>query len=102
MEFKGTKNWRLRELSDGNKFIEADLPDPKHHFPRIEVGMEDYGDHNGYTEKLRNADITLQSKAPEMLEMLENVLHEYRVNRNTSESDLGYSIEQLIKEATTV
>lgn len=70
-----TKNWRIKFLGEDEEslfFIEADLPDAEKngHYPRIEVMMEDYGDHNGYTREIRMADAKLIVAAPEMLEAL--------------------------------
>lgn len=101
MEFKGTKNWRIRK-HDNFFFIEADLPnaDKNGFYPRLEVMQEDFGDHNGYTKKLRLADALLISKAPEMLEMLIKCRDYFLLKSGEQAENNADAIEQLIKEAT--
>lgn len=93
-KFKGTKNWRIRTLSDGMFFIEGDLPNPGDHHPRTEVMCEDFGDHNGYTREMRMADAQLISKAPEMYDILFRLSVYEHVDFE--------EIQKLVKQATEV
>lgn len=82
-----TKNWRIRTFSDDKNsmfFIEADLPDAEKngHYPKIELMMEDYGDHNGYTREIRMADAKLIVAAPIMLEALQHIVEYWNRDRN--------------------
>lgn len=81
-----TKNWRIREINEYVFFIEADLPDAEKngHFPIIEVMMEDFGEHNGYTREIRMADAKLIVAAPEMLEALQHIAEYWNRDRNDS------------------
>lgn len=68
-----TENWRIRRAPDSEFFfVEADLPNAVEngHYPRVEVMQEDYGDHNGYTKEIREADAELIVDAPKLLEAL--------------------------------
>lgn len=123
-EFKGTKNWRIRESGNGFLFIEADIPNAEEngHYPRTEVMAEDYGDHSGYTETMRKHDAKLIACAPEMLEKLTSILHMSEdqgvegctwgdTDMSSTDVVYGYNLalehvkqglEELIKKATTI
>lgn len=110
-----TKNWRIKFLGEDEEslfFIEAELPDAEKtgHYPRIEVMMEDYGDHNGYTREIRMADAKLIVAAPEMLEALKEAkaaLEIFRADKVIPEGEfvpysvLAYrAVIEAIKKAT--
>jgi hypothetical protein len=71
-----TRNWRIRKTADNFFFVEGDLPEPVKDsaYPTVEVLMEDYGEHNGYTEELRMEDAKLIVAAPGMQEAIKDVL----------------------------
>jgi len=113
-----TKNWRIRDIDEHMFFVEADLPNAEEngHYPRIEVMMEDFGDHNGYTREFRRSDaelivdanLTIQScgllpselkkQNDEMREVLKKVLTIIE-NQDSIDysSPLHYEIEDAIK-----
>ena len=76
MDFKGTKNWRIRYADpqdlDSFFFIEADL-EKEGFYPRIEVMQEDFGEHNGYDKEIRLADAKLIIAAPKMLDFIDKI-----------------------------
>ena len=69
-----TQNWRIRYIEDFF-FVEADLPNAEEggFYPRLEVMQEDFGDHNGYTRRLRMEDAVIIAFAPEMLSILQDI-----------------------------
>lgn len=92
--FKGSKGkWTVQEDSDSNGYINV-LTDYYHGSIPLRVTV--YGDvvisGSGVTEQAK-ADALLISKAPEMLEMLEDI-------KDYLGSDVRSKVEQLIKEAT--
>lgn len=110
-----TKNWRIRNTGDDEDsmfFIEADLPDAEKngHYPRVELMMEDYGDHNGYTHEIRMADAKLIVAAPDMLQALKDAqvaLEIYGGNKKVKKGEfvpsvvLAYrTVTKAIKKAT--
>ncbi|PVH26975.1 hypothetical protein [Sphingobacterium corticibacter] len=103
MEFKGTKNWRIRR-SDGFFFIEADLPNAEQNgnYPRIEVMQEDYGDHNGYTEEIRSYDAQLISKSQQMLDFINRLSGEMLRNDFVLNEAWYDQAQQLIRSATQI
>ena len=58
-------------------FIEGDLPNAEDNFSKVEVMMEDFGDHNGYTEELRKEDAELIVRAPKMDEAIRDILETF-------------------------
>lgn len=71
-----TKNWRIRHIDENMFFIEGDLPNAEQngHYPRVEVMMEDFGEHNGYTKEIRMVDAELIISAPNMRDAINDVL----------------------------
>ena len=104
MEFKGTDNWRIREVSDGFFFIESDLPNVQKngHYPRIEVMQEDFGEHNGYTREMRMSDARLISNAPGMLDFINRLSGEMLRNDFVLDEKWYDQAKQLIKSATQI
>jgi len=99
-EFKGSINWRVRKANEDFFFVEADLPnnEDEKYYPRLEVMQEDFGDHNGYTYEMRMHDAQLISCAPEMLDMLQNIVD----TLESGDTPHVYQIQDLITKATTI
>jgi len=69
---KHTKGeWKVRFIGE-DAFIEA--IEPKNHIGKIEILMEDWGEHNGYPKEQRDADAKLIAAAPSLLKALNNML----------------------------
>lgn len=92
-EFKGTKGeWTLPHFANN----EAECNCKYILNPMYEgcIATVEYGEYNPPLEEAK-ANALLISKAPEMLEMLNNILEDYDYARQNWEK-----LEQLIKEAT--
>lgn len=69
MGFKGTQGkWEVRMIGE-DCFVEG--VEPKNQVGKIEILMDDYGDHSGYPIEQKLADALLISASPELLEALQ-------------------------------
>ena len=80
-EFKGTTGkWEVRFMNPNgcntdngecDMFIEAQ--EPKSNIGKIEVLMEDFGEHSGYPREQKLADAKAIAQVPEMVKLLERL-----------------------------
>ena len=91
-EFKGTKGeWYIRFMNmsqsdDGECDVFIEAKEPKSHIGKIEVMMDDYGDHSGYPREQKIADARAISQVPEMVKLLINIVESEDVNLNNVHS----------------
>jgi hypothetical protein len=93
MEFKGTKGkWVLKTFPEGQISVRNEIDTRKICVPRVQ----------NYEESLAN--LLLISKAPQMLEMLQKIVSNWKFGNqeNFIMADAIDNAEQLIKEATEI
>lgn len=94
--------WRIRFMNAQNEddgecdfFIEA--TEPKNQIGKIEIMMEDFGEHSGYPRDQKLADAKSISMAPKMLETLKEIL-DLATLTGVIRSDIGNKARNIIKE----
>lgn len=91
MNFKGTKGeWYVRYMSHTgiedkhcDMFVEA--IEPKSNIGKIEIMMEDFGEHSGYPREQKLADAKLIAHAPKLLSALQDAIIGLEWHRDNDE-----------------
>lgn len=89
------QNWRIRfmshgEIDDGECDFFIEGIEPKSNSGKIEIMMEDFGEHSGYPREQKLADARLISQAPVLVEVAEMFVDYLRTRGN--EKGLPYQI----------
>lgn len=81
-------------------FVEA--IEPKSHIGKIEILMEDFGEHSGYPREQKLADAKLDAAAPEMLELLQEALVGWEWRKENTPEQLDKADYEHIEKIKTI
>ena len=103
-KFKGTQGiWEVRYMNgtntdDGECDIFVESPEPKNHIGKIEILMDDFGEHSGYPREQKLADAKAIQMVPEMVELLIYITEGEDVDLNEVHTQACDILEKILDE----
>jgi len=102
--FKGTQGvWKVRYMNatntdDGKCNIFVEAPEPKNQIGKIEILMDDFGEHSGYPREQKLADAKAIQMIPQMMELLSYIREGEDVDLNEIHTKACDILEQIEKQ----